>query len=98
VRPPAGAGSYRSPSGQSIAYLADDERFGMPRMFDDHGFSLNLRELDHRRPEVTVQTHYTPRNPIDAAINTLMMKRQFGMVCDGIVSGLKSFVEARQGS
>jgi hypothetical protein len=30
-----------------------------------------------------------------AAVNALMMERQFGKVCDGIVSGLKTFCEAR---
>jgi hypothetical protein len=29
-------------------------------------------------------------------MNAVMMKRQFGRVCDGIVGGLKTFSEARE--
>lgn len=78
-----------------IAYVVDDESFGMRKMFDDYGFSLDLRELGADRTEVTLRTRYTPRNPLYAAINALMMKRQFRKVCVGIVGGLKTFTEAR---
>jgi len=81
-----------------IAYLVDDESFGMRKMFDDYGFSLNLTGLGPNRTEVILQTHYTPRNPMYAAINALMMKRQFRKVCVGIVGGLKTFTEARAGA
>jgi uncharacterized protein YndB with AHSA1/START domain len=78
-----------------IAYLVDSETFGMRKMVDDYGFSLSLREVGPTRTKVSLQTHYTPRGPMYAAVNALMMKRQFGKVCDGIVSGLKTFCEAR---
>ena len=45
-----------------LAYLVDDESFGMRKMFDDYGFSLNLERLGPERTRVTIETHYTPRN------------------------------------
>lgn len=77
-----------------IAYLVDDESFGMRRMFDDYGFTLDLAQLGPNQTEVTLQTHYTPRNPLYAALNSLVMRRQFRKVCDGIVQGLKTFTES----
>lgn len=79
-----------------IAYLVDDESFGMRRMFDDYGFAINLTPLKGRRTRVTLETHYTPRNGIYALMNVTFMRRQFRGVCQGIVDGLKAFTEARE--
>jgi len=79
-----------------LAYLVDDETFGMRKMFDDYGFSLNLTALDAERTRVTIETHYTPRNPAYAAMNAMFMRRQFRNVCRDIVNGLKAFTETGQ--
>ncbi len=80
-----------------IAFLVDDETFGMRRMFDDYGFSLTLAERGERATRVTLATHYTPKNFVYSAVNRLMMRRQFTKVCDGIVNGLKTYVEHTAG-
>ena len=79
-----------------IAYLVEDETFGMRKLFDDYGFSLDLTPTGTRQTRVTLQTHYTPRNPIYAAMNLAVMRRQFEQVCQGIVDGLKAFTEATE--
>ena len=79
-----------------LAYLVDDESFGMRKMFDDYGFSLNLTTLDSERTAVTIETHYTPRNPVYAAMNATFMRRQFRSVANDILNGLRAFTEARQ--
>lgn len=79
-----------------IAYLVEDESFGMRKMFDDYGFAINLASLGAQRTRVTLETHYTPRNPIYALMNVTFMRRQFRGVCQGIVDGLKAFTEARE--
>jgi len=79
-----------------IAYLVDDETIGMRKMFDDYGFSLNLTGLDSERTRVTIETHYTPRNPAYAAMNAMFMRRQFRNVCRDILGGLTAFTETRQ--
>jgi uncharacterized protein YndB with AHSA1/START domain len=68
-----------TPTGR-IAYLVDDESFGIRKMLNDYGFSLDLKELGSDRTEVTLRTHYTARHALYAAINALTMKRQFRKV------------------
>jgi uncharacterized protein YndB with AHSA1/START domain len=78
-----------------IAYVVDDESFGMRRMFDDYGFALDLDGSGSARTKVTLRTFYTPRTPVYSLMNRLVMRRQFRGVCRGILEGLKSFTEAR---
>ncbi len=78
-----------------IAYLVDEESFGMRKMFNDYGFSLNLTDLEVDRTEVTLETHYTPRNPMYRTLNAIVMRRQFRGVCKDIVGGLKTLAEVR---
>jgi uncharacterized protein YndB with AHSA1/START domain len=78
-----------------IAYIVDDESFGMRKMFDHYGFAINLESEGSERTRVTLETHYTPRNPIYGLLNALMLRRQFRKVCEEIVGGLKTFAESR---
>src|SRR6266568_247256 len=79
-----------------IAYVVDDESFGMRKMFDHYGFAINLEsEGSEKKTHVTLETHYTPRNPIYGLFNKLMIRRQFQKVCAEIVGGLKDFTESR---
>jgi len=78
-----------------IAYVVDDESFGMRRMFEHYGFAINLASVASGKTLVTLQTHYTPRNPMYGLLNRLMMRRKFEKVCEEIVAGLKTFTESR---
>jgi uncharacterized protein YndB with AHSA1/START domain len=78
-----------------IAYVVDDETFGMRKMFDHYGFAINLESVAPVRTIVTLETHYTPRNAIYALLNRLLMRRKFEKVCEEIVDGLKTFTESR---
>ena len=77
-----------------IAFVVDEESFGMAKMFDDYGFSLDLNPVRADQTNVTLQTHYTPKNLMYAALNVLVVRRQFTQTCQGIVDGLKTFSEA----
>lgn len=77
-----------------LAYVVDDESFGMRRMFDDYGFALNLADAGPRRTRVTIETHYTPRNPVYAAMNAAVIRRRFRRVAREILGGLESYCEA----
>ena len=78
-----------------VAYVIDDESFGMRKMFDHYGFAINLESQGSEKTQVTLQTHYTPRNPMYSLLNTLIMRRRFEKVCADIVGGLKIFTESR---
>lgn len=78
-----------------IAYVVDDESFGMRKMFDHYGFAINLESQGATKTHVTLETHYTPRNLLYGLMNKLMMRRQFERVCAEIVGGLKIFIESR---
>lgn len=78
-----------------IAYVVDDESFGMRRMFEHYGFAINLESVASGKTLVTLETHYTPRNPMYGLLNRLLMRRKFEKVCEEIVDGLKTFTESR---
>jgi uncharacterized protein YndB with AHSA1/START domain len=78
-----------------IAYVVDDESFGMRKMFDHYGFAINLESGESKKTHVTLETHYTPRNPVYGLLNKLMIRRRFQKVCAEIVGGLKDFTESR---
>jgi len=78
-----------------IAYVVDDESFGMRKMFDHYGFAINLKSDSPETTHVTLETHDTPRNPMYGLLNKLMVRRQFEKVCEEIVVGLKTFTESR---
>lgn len=78
-----------------IAYVVDDESFGMRKMFDHYGFAINLESQGSEKTHVTLETHYTPRNPLYGLLNKLMLRRKFEKVCTEIVGGLKIFTESR---
>jgi uncharacterized protein YndB with AHSA1/START domain len=77
-----------------IAFVVDDESFGMRRMFDHYGFALDLRPGSNGRTDVVLLTHYTPRNALYRLLNAAIMRRRFRSVCDGLLDGLKRYVEA----
>jgi len=81
-----------------IAYVVDDESFGMRRMFDHYGFALDLDGSRSARTKVTLCTCYTPRSPVYSLMNRLVLRRQFRGICRGILEGLKSVTEARSTS
>jgi uncharacterized protein YndB with AHSA1/START domain len=80
-----------------IAWVVDDESFGMQRMFEHYGFALNLEPFASGQTRVILETHYTPRNPMYGLLNRLLIRRRFEKVCEGILGGLKTFTESRQG-
>jgi uncharacterized protein YndB with AHSA1/START domain len=45
-----------------VAYVVEEETFGMRNMFDHYGFAINVAAVDPSRTRVTLETHYTPRN------------------------------------
>lgn len=77
-----------------VAYLVDEENFGMNRMFADYGFVIRL-EPHGQGTVVVVDTHYTPRNPFYALLNRVVMRRQFRKVVDGLLAGLRTLVQSR---
>lgn len=75
-----------------ITYVVDEDSFGMSKMFSGYGFRLSLVQQDPGT-QITIESFYTPRNPLSALMNWLVMKRQFGAVLDGMVLGLSRYAE-----
>jgi hypothetical protein len=75
-----------------ITYVVDEDSSGMSKMFSGYGFRLSLASLD-AGAQISVESFYTPRNPLYALMNWLVMKRQFGKVLDGLLLGLSKFAE-----
>ena len=77
-----------------IAYVVDEESFGMRRMFDHYGFALDLEPAPAGGTRVTLQTHYSPRTALYAVFNATVMRRRFAAACEDLLAGLKSFTES----
>jgi hypothetical protein len=78
-----------------IAYVVDDESFGMRKMFDHYGFAINVQAEGSEKTRVTLETHYTPRNAIYGLVNKVLLRRHLEKVCTEIVGGLRTFTESR---
>lgn len=81
---------------QSIAYVVDDDSFGMNGMFADYGFRISLKPLDECRTEVVFETYYTPRGVVYAWLNAIVMRRRFRRVVDRLLGGLLALAEGRE--
>ena len=76
------------------AYVADDESFGLRKMFAEYGFALNLQPKGNARTSVRVDTHYAPRNPLfhDESCGDAPTLRA---VVDSVLAGSKTLSEER---
>jgi hypothetical protein len=79
-----------------IAYVVDDESFGVRKFFADYGFAINPEAQSPAATRVILETHYTPRSPFYGLLNRLVMRRRFEQVCTEIVGGLKAYTESRR--
>lgn len=71
-----------------ITYAVDEDSFGMGKMFADYTFRLSIGGSESGT-RITIESFYTPRNPLYALMNRFMMKRQFSRVLDGLLEGLR---------
>jgi len=53
------------------------QRLANARPQETHGFAINLESEGSERTRVTLESHYTPRNPMYGLLNALMLRRQF---------------------
>lgn len=77
-----------------ITYAVDEDSFGMSRMFADYGFRLSLAP-NGSGTQLTIESFYTPRNYFYSLVNTLVMKRQFSDVLDGLLAGLSRYAATK---
>ncbi len=78
-----------------IAFLVDDESFGMRRTFADYGFLIALEPVRPNRTRVTITTFYTPRTIAYWLMNMLFMRRLYRRVVDDLLAGLVLLAEQR---
>lgn len=77
-----------------LAYLVEDESFGMRRIVADYGFRISLEPLAAVRTQVTIETFYTPRNPLYRVMNALVMRPRLRRVVGDLLAGLIRLAEA----
>jgi uncharacterized protein YndB with AHSA1/START domain len=78
-----------------IAFLVEDESFGMRNMFADYGFAIVLEPVKPNQTRVIIETFYTPRNAAYRLMNAFLMRRQYRRVVDDLLSGLVRLAEQR---
>jgi uncharacterized protein YndB with AHSA1/START domain len=78
-----------------VAYVVDDDSLGFNRMFADYGFTITVADAGAQRTTVRMDTYYTPRNVMTAAMNALIMRRRFAKTVEGLLQGLQRLAEER---
>ncbi len=64
-------------------YVVDDDTLGFQRMLVDYGFTITLDPVAVRATVLRIDTYYTPRNPLYAMLNRLVLRRRMRTVVDG---------------
>ena len=77
------------------AYVVDDDTLGFNRMLLDYGFTISLDQRSDRTTRLRIDTYYTPRTPLYALLNRLVLQRRMGKLVDGLLQGLKQISERR---
>jgi hypothetical protein len=77
------------------SYVVDDDTLGFNRMLVDYGFTITLDPASDRATALRIDTFYTPRNPLYALLNRLVLQRRMRKVVDGLLQGLKQISERR---
>ena len=80
-----------------IGYVVDDDSLGFNKMFADYGFTISLKDAGPQRTSVVMDTYYTPRSALSAAMNAIIMRRKFQKTVDAILQGLGRLAEDRAG-
>jgi uncharacterized protein YndB with AHSA1/START domain len=81
--------------GRRAAYVVDDDTLGFRRMLVDYGFAIALDPQSDRTTTLRIDTYYTPRNPLYALLNQLVLRRRLRRTVDGLLQGLKQISERR---
>ncbi|NUR78705.1 MAG: SRPBCC family protein [Thermoleophilia bacterium] len=76
-----------------VAYVVDDDSLGFNKLFADYGFTITLEDSGLRRTTARMDTYYTPRNIVSAAMNSVLMRRKFAVTVDGLLQGLQRLAE-----
>ena len=76
-------------------YVVDDDTLGFHRMLVDYGFAITLDPRSHRTTALRIDTYYTPRNPLYALLNRLVLRRRMRRTVDGLLQGLTQISERR---
>jgi len=77
------------------SYVVDDDTLGFNRMLVDYGFTITLEPRSDRTTALRIDTYYTPRNPLYALLNQLVLRRRLRRTVDGLLQGLKEISERR---
>jgi hypothetical protein len=75
------------------SYVVDEDTLGFDRMLVDYGFTITLDPRSDRTTALRIDTYYTPRNPLYALVNRLLLRRRMRKLLDGLLQGLKQFSE-----
>ena len=77
------------------SYVVDDDTLGFNRMLVDYGFTITLDPRSDRTTALRIDTYYTPRNPLYALLNQLVLRRRLRRTVDGLLQGLKDISDRR---
>ena len=80
---------------QRASFVLVDDSFGFRKMLHDYGFTAHFAPSPEGHTEVTIETFYTPANPLAAVVNALVLRHRFSTVVDGLLAGLSTVAKER---
>jgi hypothetical protein len=82
-------------SNRRAGYVVDDDTLGFHRMLVEYGFTITLDQRSDHATALRIDTYYTPRTPLYALLNRLVLRRRMRTTVDGLLQGLKQISERR---
>jgi Polyketide cyclase / dehydrase and lipid transport len=81
--------------GQRASFVVVHDSFGLNKMLRDYGFTAHFASSREGPTEVTIETFYTPANPLAAVINALVLRRKLSTVVGELLAGLSTLAQER---
>lgn len=76
-------------------FVVEKETFGFSKMLKGISFAVDFKSIGENKTQVTMQSHYQPKNFLIKLMNGFI-KKKMGMEVDLMMNGLKVFMETGQ--
>ncbi|MBI1266162.1 MAG: hypothetical protein GC193_01900 [Cryomorphaceae bacterium] len=76
-------------------FIVEKETFGFSKMLKDISFAVDFKSLGENKTQITMQSHYQPKNSLVKLMNRFIQKKM-GKEVDLMMNGLKVFMETGQ--
>lgn len=77
------------------SFLVVDDSFGFTKVIKHYGYTVHFAPASLNGTQVTMESFYTPANPLASVMNRVLLKRKFAGIIDTLLGGLAELAEQR---